>query len=315
MLTVQNLSTEFTTDEGSLRAVDGISLAVNTGEFVGIVGESGSGKSVSAHSIMGLLPKTATCKGSVKWADRELIGSSEPQWREIRGKEIGLIFQNAQAALNPVFTIGSQMIETIVLHHGGTKEVARERAIELLRQVNLTDPKARMDQYPHECSLGMCQRIMIAITLAMEPRLLIADEPTASLDVTVQAQIMRLIKALQTRLGMGVLMISHDLGLVAQTCDRVYIMYLGKIVESGTPEQLFRSPKHPYTQALIAAIPSADPGSKNDSVPLTGEVPSPFHLPKGCRFNTRCPHVMDQCRTDEPALKECGTGRFSACFL
>ncbi|MDA1353451.1 MAG: ABC transporter ATP-binding protein [bacterium] len=315
MLKVDNLITNFDTDDGQLRAVDGISISVAPGQFVGIVGESGSGKSVTAHSIMGLLPKTARCSGSVKWNGNELLGGTEAQWRHIRGKEIGLIFQNAQAALNPVFTIGSQMIETILLHHGGTKGDAANRAIELLRQVNLTDPEARMSQYPHECSLGMCQRIMIAITLAMEPRLLIADEPTASLDVTVQAQIMRLIKGLQTQYGMGVLMISHDLGLVAQTCDRVCIMYLGKIVEEGTPEQLFRTPKHPYTQALIAAIPSADPSAKNESIPLKGEVPSPFHLPKGCRFSTRCPMVMDQCKQHEPELEEWAQGRRVACLL
>ena len=266
MLSVHNLQTEFHTDDGILRAVDGIDIQVKSGQFVGIVGESGSGKSVSAHPLWDY-PKSAKCRGSIQWKSQELIGQTDAEWRHIRGKEIGLIFQNAQAALNPVFTIGDQLIETILLHHGGTKDEAWNKAVSLLKQVNLTDPEARMAQYPHECSLGMCQRIM-TLTLSMSPRLLIADEPTASLDVTVQAQIMRLAKELQVHHDMGVLMISHDLGLVAQNCDYVYIAYLGKIVEEGHPIDLFSSPQHPYTQALISAIPSANPAEKSLATPF-----------------------------------------------
>lgn len=315
MLEVSNLSTVFKTKEGVVHAVDGVSFQVPPGSIVGIVGESGSGKSVTATSIMRLLPENGQItSGNILWNGKDLVSLSERDMKHIRGKEIGLIFQNAQASLNPVFTIGSHLIETIRLHHGVTKEKAYEMAVTWLKKVNISDPEQRMNQYPHECSLGMCQRIMIALTLAMEPSLLIADEPTASLDVTIQAQILHLLTQLQKDLEMSVLLISHDLGVVAQYCDVVVVMYLGRVMEAGPTQDVFLRPKHPYTRALLASIPVADPSKKQDIKVLQGETPSPLHLPKGCRFHPRCPDVRPECHTTIPEGRRIGDSDVECLF-
>lgn len=308
MLEVRDLRTIFKTKEGVVHAVDGVSFDIQPGSTVGIVGESGSGKSVTATSIMRLLPDNAAItQGIIRWNGMDLVTATEAQMKHIRGKEIGLIFQNAQGALNPVFTIGTHLIETILLHHKVTKFQAYDMAISWLKKVNISDPEKRMNQYPHECSLGMCQRIMIALTLAMEPSLLIADEPTASLDVTIQAQILHLLKQLQRDLSMSVLLISHDLGVVAQHCDTVVVMYLGRVMEAGPTRDVFLNPKHPYTRALLASIPIADPSKKQEVSVLQGETPSPLNLPTGCRFHPRCPEARPECSLQVPETKSLGS--------
>ena len=259
MLELINLSTTFSVGKKQINAVNGVSLNVPEGKTIGLVGESGSGKSVTSLSTMRLLPFNATCSGDIRWKGQNLHHYSDDQMRQIRGREIAMIFQNPLSALNPVFTIGNQMIETILHHHNISKNEAKDRAIQLLDRVKIPDPELRINDYPHQFSLGMCQRIMIALTLTMEPELVIADEPTASLDVTVQTKIMDLLNELQRELGMSMLLISHDLGVIAQNCDYIYIMYKGKIVEEGSAYDIFKTPKDPYTQALIAAIPSIDP--------------------------------------------------------
>jgi peptide/nickel transport system ATP-binding protein len=316
MLCVKNLKTEFHVGDKIVRAVDGVSFDVPKNSIVGIAGESGSGKSVTALSIMGLLSGNARIsEGAIFWNDENLLEMQESRRRVVRGKEIGLIFQNPLAALNPVFTIGSQLIETICLHQKLSFLDAKAAAIALLTQVNIPDAETRLDDYPHQFSLGMCQRIMIALTLSMNPSLLIADEPTASLDVTIQAQILALIKEIQEKRDMSVLLISHDLGVMAQYCDFIVIMYLGKLVEKGTPKQIFSSPKHPYTQALISAIPSTDPTQPHRPILLKGDIPSPMNVPMGCRFHTRCPHVMPRCLGEEPALVDIEHHWKAACYL
>ena len=255
MLTVRNLHVTFKVDTNTVDAVKGVSYDVSPGESLGIVGESGSGKSVSALAIMGLLPPTATVNGDIIYKGQHLTQLSDTDYRHIRGSQIGYIFQNPLSALNPVFTIANQMIETIQLHHSNTKEEAREMAIDLLNKVKIVDPQKRIDDYPHQFSLGMCQRIMIAITLSMKPDLLIADEPTASLDVTTQKEILELMDELKSEYKMAMIFISHDLAVVAERCDRVGVMYLGEMLELGKPDQIFSAPKEDYTKRLINAIP------------------------------------------------------------
>ena len=255
MLSIRDLDVKFQLDGNVVHAVKGISYDVQKGQSMGIVGESGSGKSVSALAIMGLLPSTAKLKGDILFHDQSLVTLSEPEYRLIRGKKIGYIFQNPLAALNPVFTIANQMIETIQLHHSYSKKESRLFAIELLDKVKIIDPQKRIDDYPHQFSLGMCQRIMIAITLSMKPDLLIADEPTASLDVTTQKEILELIDTLKVEYSMAMIFISHDLAVVAERCDSVAVMYLGNIIEHGYPKQIFTAPEHEYTKLLINAIP------------------------------------------------------------
>lgn len=315
MLKVQDLKTVFKKGSKELVAVDGISFEVPKNKIVGLVGESGSGKSITLCSILNLLPKNGRIEnGSILWNDIDLTGLPEAQLRKIRGSEIALIFQNPLAALNPVYTIGNQLIETIRLHQKVSVEDARHIGINFLRRVHIPEPEERMNDYPHQFSMGMCQRAMIAITLAMKPKLLMADEPTASLDVTIQAQIIGLLKELQTELSMSILLVSHDLGVIAQSCDEICIMYLGSIVEKGTPKDIFGNPLHPYTQALIHAIPSPNPEEKQVMQVVKGEMPSPLNLPQGCRFHTRCPHVMEKCKTHNPPLVE-RSNRLTACYL
>jgi oligopeptide/dipeptide ABC transporter ATP-binding protein len=306
MLEVKGLRTLFDIGRGkSVTAVDGVSFDIKPGEVVGLVGESGSGKSVTALSIMGLLASNARVEsGEILWEGRDVLNFSSKELRALRGKEIGLIFQNPLAALNPVFTIGNQMVETIQCHFPYDFKRSKDLALSWLKKVNIPDPEARFNQYPHECSLGMCQRIMMAITLLMNPRLLIADEPTASLDVTIQAQILHLLAELKDDLNMAVLMVSHDMGVVAQHCDRVMVMYLGKIVEEGPTELVFSDPKHPYTKALIRAIPAPDPSKKNIFEPLLGDIPSPLNIPLGCSFHPRCSEKLLECEAQSPLMKE-----------
>ncbi len=255
MLSIHNLDVKFQVDGNIIHAVKGISYDIQPGESLGIVGESGSGKSVSALAIMGLLPPTAKVQGDIIFQDKSLMNLNESDYRLIRGNKIGYIFQNPLAALNPVFTIANQMIETIQLHHNYSKEDARSLAIDLLDKVKIVNPEKRIDDYPHQFSLGMCQRIMIAITLSMKPDILIADEPTASLDVTTQKEILELMDELKSEYKMAMIFISHDLAVVAERCDRVGVMYLGKLVEVGQPKQIFSEPKDNYTKRLINAIP------------------------------------------------------------
>lgn len=255
MLSINQLYIEFFTKQSSIKAVRGIDLDLKAGQTVGIVGESGSGKSVTALSIMGLLPSSAKVTGTIHYNNRDLTQLSAKEMRPIRGAEIGYIFQNPLAAMNPVFSIANQMIETIQLHHEVSKKDARNMAIELLNKVKINEPHKRIDDYPHEFSLGMCQRIMIAMTLSMQPKILIADEPTASLDVTTQKEILELIDELKESYDMSMIFISHDLGVVAERCDYVYVIYLGNIVESGSPKTLFKTPQDAYTKKLLDAIP------------------------------------------------------------
>lgn len=316
MLKIRNLKTTFAISKHkTLRAVDGIDLDIAKNEVLGLVGESGCGKSVASLSILRLISGNGTVSADeMHWKDQDLLKLPEEAMRKIRGKEISMIFQNPLGSLNPVYTIGNQMIETIQLHQGLDKAKARQRALELFAEVNITDPDRRINQYPHELSGGMAQRVMIAMALSSEPDLLIADEPTASLDVTIQAQIMRLLQDLKQKRGMSILMISHDMGVIAQMCDRIAVMYLGKIVEEAHANDLFQHPRHPYTQALLKAIPKADPSQRKELKSLHGDIPSPIDLPPGCRFAGRCEYVQDLCRKNEPSLEKVGAS-LAACFL
>jgi peptide/nickel transport system ATP-binding protein len=315
MLKVKNLRTEFKVGDKRVIAVDDISFEVPEKTVVGLVGESGSGKSVTSYSILDLLAANGKItSGQILWKEKDIRKLSSKEIRKIRGPEVGLIFQNPLAALNPVFTIGNQMVETIILHQNVNKEEAEKIAIELLKKVNIPDAESRMNDYPHQFSVGMCQRIMIALTLSMKPKLLIADEPTASLDVTIQAQILKLLSQLKEEYSMSMLFISHDLGVIAQLCDYILIMYLGKIIEKGTPKDIFANPLHPYTKALISSIPMPDPTQKKEIQPLKGDIPSPMNLPSGCRFHPRCPNAMPRCSQKEPLLQINDTSEV-ACFL
>lgn len=314
MLEVKELSVQFSHHTHIIKAVDGVSFNIAPKTIVGLVGESGSGKSMTAASLLNLLPANARTTGQVVWQGQNVLTMSSSELRHLRGGQIGLIFQNPLAALNPVFTIGNQLIETICLHHAVTKKEAQDMAIDLITKVQIPDAALRLNQYPHEFSLGMCQRLMIALTLAMRPKLLIADEPTASLDVTVQAQILELLHQLKEEFEMSILLISHDLGVIAQNCDEILVMYLGKIIEKGHPHDIFQNPLHPYTQALIAAIPSPFQKRHVEARVLTGDIPSPLNLPTGCRFHPRCAQALELCKSQEPCLKPVQTREVS-CHL
>ncbi len=316
MLNVRNLKTVFQVGNHTVTAVDGISFEIPERTVVGLVGESGSGKSVTSLSLLKLLANNGRIvSGSVEWKGQDILKLNDEELRKIRGCEIGFIFQNPQASLNPVFSIGNQLIETIQIHHHVSKQEAAQRTVALLKKVNIPDAETRMNDYPHQFSMGMCQRIMIAMTLAMQPELLIADEPTASLDVTIQAQILELLDELKTGYNMSVLLISHDLGIIAQHCDTILIMYLGRIVEKGTPEQIFENPLHPYTQALLSSIPVPDPKKKRRPIVLKGDIPSPMRLPTGCRFHPRCPKAFDKCPLVDPPLFKKEDQHEAACLL
>jgi peptide/nickel transport system ATP-binding protein/oligopeptide transport system ATP-binding protein len=316
LLALRDVKTYFFTDEGVARAVDGVSYEVKRGETLGVVGESGCGKSVSALSVMRLIPDPPgrITQGSILFEGKDLVTLPEEEMRKIRGNRIGMIFQEPMTSLNPVFTVGDQIVEAVVLHRGVSSDEARGHAIEMLRRVGIPSPESRVDDYPHQMSGGMRQRVMIAMALSCDPRLLIADEPTTALDVTIQAQILELMRKLQDELGMSMLLITHDLGVVAQNAHHVAVMYAGKVVEYSDTREVFGNPRHPYTVGLFRSIPKLGVKvARLDTIP--GVVPSALEFPAGCRFHNRCPFAEDRCRTDEPALREIAPGHTVACHF
>lgn len=316
LLSINSLSTYFKTRSGIARAVDGISLEIQKGEVLGIVGESGCGKSVLALSILRLLamPPAYFAGGEILFKDKDLIKLTDNEIRAIRGDRISMIFQEPMSALNPVYTIGNQLSEVFQVHHKATGKQAREKSLEMLIKVGIPDPLARLKEYPHQLSGGLRQRVMIAMALGCSPELLIADEPTTALDVTIQAQILDLITKLQDDFGTAVIIITHDLGVIAETTDRVLVMYTGNVMETATTIDLFENPKHPYTKGLLKAIPSVNSDESADLYEITGTVPSLFDLPQGCNFNTRCPKARDICRKKKPKLLELDKGHKVACW-
>jgi len=310
------LQTFFFTLNGVVRAVDGVSFDLAPGETLGLVGESGCGKSMTALSIMRILPEPAgrIAGGSILFRGKELTTLPEKEMERIRGEKIAMVYQEPMTALNPAFTIGDQLGEVFRFHQGVKKREALDRAADLLQQVGIPSPTSRINDYPHHLSGGMRQRVIIAMAMACNPEVLIADEPVTALDVTIQAQILDLILNLRSRLGMSLILISHDLGVVANMVKRVIVMYAGRIVESADVREIFRSPLHPYTRGLFQSIPRI--GRRVDTLPeIPGSVPNLLDLPAGCRFATRCPEVMDRCRREEPLLFEAGEGHFSRCWV
>jgi len=323
VLEVRNLVTKFNTDRGAVTAVNGVSFDVYKGKTIGIVGESGSGKSVTALSIMKLIPTPPgeITDGKILFKGQDLATYSDSQMRRIRGNKISMIFQEPMTSLNPVYTVGNQIEEVIKLHqaHGLSKKDIKDKAVEMLRLVGIPSPEKRVNEYPHQLSGGMRQRVMIGMALACEPDILIADEPTTALDVTIQAQILDLMKKLQDELGMGIILITHDLGVIAETAHEVVVMYCGKIVESATVKTLFNNPQHPYTKGLLESIPSFDStksGEKGRLTTIEGMVPSLFNLPKGCNFQDRCFNVKDDCRgiKGPPQLEKIEANHAVSCF-
>ncbi|HEX6548117.1 MAG TPA: ABC transporter ATP-binding protein [Candidatus Dormibacteraeota bacterium] len=316
LLRVENLRTYFHTRAGVVRAVDGVDLDLQPGRTLGVVGESGCGKSVTALSIMRLIdPPGRVEPGSrVLFEDRDLAQLDEAELRRVRGNAISMIFQEPMTSLNPVYTVGDQIAESVQLHRGGSARAARKRAIEMLKLVGVPSPERRVDDYPHHMSGGMRQRVMIAMALSCDPKLLIADEPTTALDVTIQAQILELMKDLRDRLGMAIMLITHDLGVVAEMADDVAVMYAGRVVERGPVEAIFNSPQHPYTEALMHSIPVLGMTQADPLKVIRGMVPSPLSWPRGCRFAARCDYVFDKCRDQEPPLLAAGPQQ-SACWL
>ena len=301
LLSVRNLKTSFFTHVGEVKAVRGISFDVNEGEVLGIVGESGSGKSVTSLSIMGLLQYPGrVVDGEILLNGEDILTYSKNQMRRVRGKEIAMIFQDPMTSLNPVYTIGNQIMEMILEHEKMSRREARARAIEMLKLVGIPAAEKRIDSFPHEFSGGMRQRVMIALALSCNPKLLIADEPTTALDVTIQAQILNLIKKLNRQFGMTTMLITHDLGVVATVCDKVAVMYGGLIMEYGTVDEIFYHPRHPYTMGLLGSIPHVDGGEKRRLIPIDGTPPDLINPPKGCPFSTRCKYCMNVCTREQP---------------
>ena len=317
LLSVENLKVEFTTADGIVHAVDGISYSVDAGGSLGVVGESGSGKTVSALTLIGLTrTQGATVSGRIVFNGQDLLTASNEQLRHIRGNEIAMIFQDPLSSLHPQFRVGSQLVEAMRIHRSIGRSAARERATELLNLVGIPDPRRRVDQYPHEFSGGMRQRAMIAMALANEPKLLIADEPTTALDVTVQAQILALLERLRAELGMAIIMITHDLGVVAQIAEHIAVMYAGRIVEAADARRLFASPQHPYTWGLLRSIPSLEGPRGVELVPIPGRPPSLIHRPSGCHFHPRCAYALPSHATIDPQLVDAGApGHVVACLL
>ena len=315
LLEVNNLHTSFFTPAGEVRAVNGVSFSLERGKVLGIVGESGSGKSVTAYSIMQILASTGRIvDGSIKLDGQELVNSGEKVMKTVRGNKISIIFQDPMTSLNPTYTIGHQLVEAITLHTNRNRKEAWDRAVEMLRLVNINEPEKRMKQYPFEQSGGMRQRIMIAMALACEPDILIADEPTTALDVTIQAQILDLMKDLQKELGMAIIMITHDLGVVAQLCDEVIVMYAGSICEQGTADEIFYNPKHEYTKGLMRSIPTADTaGTKLQ--PISGTPIDLLNMPKGCPFAPRCDNAMKICLRERCESMEINSEHRAACWM
>lgn len=301
---------------GELRAVDGVDFSIRAGEIVGLVGETGSGKTVCSLSLLRLVaPPGRVVGGSIRWRGRDLSELGAAEMRKLRGKEMAMIFQNPQSSLNPVYTIGAQLAAVIRQHKRSPAREAREEAVELLRMVRIPDAERRVNDYPHQFSIGMCQRVMIAMAVACRPKLLIADEPTASLDVTVQAQIMDLLLNIRDTYGTAILLVSHDLGVIAQMCERIIVMYLGRIVESARAEDLYAAPKHPYTQALLSSVPVPDPSRRGRLARIEGDVPSLLDARPGCRFMPRCPEAFEPCALVDPQLVAVGDDHVAACLL
>lgn len=325
LLDVKDLRTYFNTEDGLIKAVDGVSFCVEAGRTVGIVGESGCGKSVTALSVMRLLatPPAEIQASSICFNNHEILGLTSEQMRELMGDDIAMIFQEPMTSLNPVYTVGDQVAESLVTHRSQmSKSDVRKKVVELFEWVGISDAASRFDQYPHELSGGMRQRVMIAMALACEPKLLIADEPTTALDVTIQAQILELIERLQKETGMAVILITHDLGVVAEMVDEVIVMYAGSVVERASVREIFKNPLHPYTKGLLDSIPSMQV-SDHDLVDgkkmgrlkaIEGNVPNPLHLPKGCSFQDRCHLVTERCRKEDPILSSHGEEHEVSCF-
>lgn len=315
LLSVKNLSTEFPVKKGIVRAVEDVSFDVDQGEILAIVGESGSGKSVTSLSIMGLLAEPGhVAGGSLEFEGKDLATLSEKQYRELRGNDMAMIFQEPMTSLNPVYRVGNQIVEAIRTHEKVSKAEAKDRAVDLLRKVGIPSPEARINDYPHQMSGGMRQRVMIAMALACNPKLLIADEPTTALDVTIQAQILDLLRRLRDDTGMAVLLITHDLGVVSETADRVVVMYCGQVVEEAEVRTLFDHPMHPYTLGLLKSIPRLEDDDTKRLYMIKGMVPNPLEMPPGCHFSDRCDSCMDICRTKVPELVDVD-GHKVRCFL
>ena len=319
MLEIKGLKIYFGTEEGVLRAVDGVDLGIGTGETLGVVGESGCGKSVTALTVMRLLPMPPAhiAGGEIRWRGRDLVAAGEDAVRELRAKEIAMIFQEPMTSLNPVYTVGDQIAEVVRLHDNPNRRAALGRAVEMLRLVHIPNPERRVNDYPHQFSGGMRQRVMIAMALSCKPKLLIADEPTTALDVTIQAQILDLMSELKQEMGMAVMLITHAMGVVAETAQRVVVMYAGKVVEEASVDALFRAPLHPYTLGLIRSIPRLDLAAKKKQrlETIAGTVPRLIDPAPGCRFAARCTFASDECRHATPPLLEVAPGRKVACVL
>ncbi|MBW8005547.1 MAG: ABC transporter ATP-binding protein [candidate division NC10 bacterium] len=318
ILTVDGLQTHFFTEEGVVRAVDGVTLSVRPGEMLGLVGESGCGKTVTALSILRLVPDPPgrIVGGTISFEGRDLVRLPEEEIRKIRGCAISMIFQEPMTSLNPVFTVGEQVAEGIRQHQKVSRREAWDQAVEVLKRVKISDPARRAREYPHQLSGGMRQRVMIAIALALRPKLLIADEPTTALDVTIQAQILELLLGLQEEMKMAVMLITHDLGVIAETADRVVVMYAGRVVEEASVKELFDNPLHPYTQGLMESLPRLETGKARRRLrAIPGLVPNLLELPTGCKFAPRCPKVVEQCWPTEPELREIRPGHSARCIL
>ena len=316
LLEVENLHVEFHTADGVARAINGVDLHLDAGETLAILGESGSGKSVTAQAIMGILdmPPAVIPQGSIKFRDQDLLTMDKEERRKVRGPEISMVFQDALSSLNPVFPVGWQIAEMFRMHRGMNKSDALDKAVELMERVQIPAARKRVKAYPHQFSGGMRQRIMIAMAISLDPAVLIADEPTTALDVTVQAQIMALLQELREERNMGLILITHDLGVVADVADRIAVMYAGEIVEKSDVYELYKKPAHPYTEGLIASIPRLDLKGK-ELYAIKGLPPNLMRIPRGCPFNPRCAHVQDRCREDHPELREVIEGRLSRCHF
>ena len=316
MLEVRDLRTSFFTPAGEVKAVNGVSFNLDSGKVLGIVGESGSGKSVTAYSILQILTHPGRIVGgSVKFRGQELVGATEEQMRKIRGNKISIIFQDPMTSLNPVYTIGNQLEEAILLHTDRNREQAKARAVEMLTLVGINEPEKRLRQYPYELSGGMRQRVMIAMALACEPDILIADEPTTALDVTIQAQILELMQELQRKLGMAIIMITHDLGVIASLCDEVIVMYAGSVCERGTADEIFYHAAHEYTRGLLRSIPNIDSDDKTRLVPISGTPIDLLNMPKGCAFAPRCERAMKVCLSSRAREVPVGRDHLCACWM
>ncbi len=317
LLKVSDLEVTFKTDDGIVRAVNGLSFDLRAGETLGIVGESGSGKSVTALSIMRLIamPPGRIERGSIQFDGQDLLQLGEAQMRHIRGNKISMVFQDPMTSLNPVLTVGDQIAEVITLHQRVSRRAAMQRALEMLEVVRIPEAAKRLKNYPHQFSGGMRQRVMIAMALACDPQLLIADEPTTALDVTIQAQILDLMRDLQKRLNSAIILITHDLGVVAEVCERVLVMYAGNMVEYGTVDQIFRAPKHPYTWGLLQSLPRLDASGRTRLVPIDGQPPNLLRLPAGCAFAPRCRYALPTCASEPPPLVDFGEGHSARCVL